>query len=697
VLRCARDVTDGLAHLHSVRVYHRDLKSANVLRVPTDSGFVWKLGDFGLAQVKASTRATMPMGGMVGTLPWMAPELHDPDQTEAMTDWPKADVYAYAMVLYELLERRLPFASLANSAQFVRALEKGSRPDLSAPPPPGLEPLATLMRALWVTDPSSRPAVDHALVERLEAIANTCAPAGGEDARAGGHSNAAGSKSLPTPRGGARFFKAKSPPPAATVSRAAPRPNWFARRREAAAARAEAKRNAAKPTAVHSVADKPGKSMAANAAARTPATLEADVIASKEELTAAKAVEEAARTRREAALALENAARHEREVAAIARKAWVNSLASGVCGAVAACFAGTGGAAMSVVYAVGRAAAAVGSCACCVATCGTTSSALEIRVGVRVRVKRSVVKPRYGWAAKMTHASIGVVRRIDSDGDPRVDFPGKENWAIDRSEVEVVGCCASASPCSCFGGAPSCCGPSCCRPSCCVALSRTVSEGAHVRVKRSVVTPRYEWGGVDRDSIGVVTRIDADGKARVDFPEQSDWKALVSELEVVASGEKGKSSGAADAHALRRGARVRVRRSVSSPKYGWGEVDHDSIGVVTRVDDDGDAHVDFPAQSSWLAVASELEIAELEPLDAEEMATHDCVQCDNCDEVPIVGNRYKCAECSDFDLCESCYEDSSEHDHHAFVRYRTPAHAAARSGEKLPARGSGSESGSDAS
>jgi hypothetical protein len=294
-----------------------------------------------------------------------------------------------------------------------------------------------------------------------------------------------------------------------------------------------------------------------------------------------------------------------------------------------------------------------------------------------------------------------------------------------------------------------------------VALSRTVSEGAHVRVKRSVVTPRYEWGGVDRDSIGVVTRIDADGKARVDFPEQSDWKALVSELEVVASGEKGKSSGAADAHALRSGARVRVRRSVSSPKYGWGEVDHDSIGVVTRVDDDGDAHVDFPAQSSWLAVASELEIvappsaadshrlrrgvrvrfkrsvssprygwggvardsigvvanvgddgdarvtfpeqslvayaAELEPLDAEEMATHDCVGCDNCDEVPIVGNRYKCAECSDFDLCESCYEDSSEHDHHAFVRYRTPAHAAARSGEKLPARGSGSESGSDAS
>ena len=50
---------------------------------------------------------------------------------------------------------------------------------------------------------------------------------------------------------------------------------------------------------------------------------------------------------------------------------------------------------------------------------------------------------------------------------------------------------------------------------------------------------------------------------------------------------------------------VRVRASVSRPEYGWGDVDHASIGQVRRL---GPVIVDFPEQEGWQAVASELEV-----------------------------------------------------------------------------------------
>ena len=38
---------------------------------------------------------------------------------------------------------------------------------------------------------------------------------------------------------------------------------------------------------------------------------------------------------------------------------------------------------------------------------------------------------------------------------------------------------------------------------------------------------------------------------------------------------------------------------------------------------------------------------------------------------PIYGIRYKCFVCKDYDLCESC-ESKSIHDHHAFIKIRSP-------------------------
>ncbi|CAD8112023.1 unnamed protein product [Paramecium sonneborni] len=52
---------------------------------------------------------------------------------------------------------------------------------------------------------------------------------------------------------------------------------------------------------------------------------------------------------------------------------------------------------------------------------------------------------------------------------------------------------------------------------------------------------------------------------------------------------------------------------------------------------------------------------------------HEKVCCDGCEMFPIIGTRYKCAVCKDFDLCEKC-EDQGTHEH-AMLKIRKPEQA----------------------
>ena len=55
-----------------------------------------------------------------------------------------------------------------------------------------------------------------------------------------------------------------------------------------------------------------------------------------------------------------------------------------------------------------------------------------------------------------------------------------------------------------------------------------------VRVKRSVLVPRYKWGSINHESVGTVTNFSMNGKdVTVNFPQQSQWTGLVSEMELV--------------------------------------------------------------------------------------------------------------------------------------------------------------------
>jgi hypothetical protein len=50
---------------------------------------------------------------------------------------------------------------------------------------------------------------------------------------------------------------------------------------------------------------------------------------------------------------------------------------------------------------------------------------------------------------------------------------------------------------------------------------------------------------------------------------------------------------------------------------------------------------------------------------------HNNVRCDGCNKHPIIGSRYKCSICQDFDYCEDCENKNIDHQH-AFIKIRSP-------------------------
>jgi len=164
VCKWMSECAKGLTFLHSRDIIHRDIKSGNLL---IDEGGSIKLGDFGLSRLHATTTSTGGMMSLVGTYPFMAPELLDGSQRQTTC----IDVYSFGVVMWECLTRQEPFAGLS-PMQIVAALIRGERPHVETGPGASSyvalpKEYVDLMCQCWSATPEARPRAADAL-EPLE-------------------------------------------------------------------------------------------------------------------------------------------------------------------------------------------------------------------------------------------------------------------------------------------------------------------------------------------------------------------------------------------------------------------------------------------------------------------------------------------------------------------------------------------------
>src|SRR5688572_1628696 len=188
-IRIARSVVSGLVAAHAAGVVHRDLKPANIMIGADGEALIM---DFGIAYAPADAAtpvglaadvplslqrsthgyaATM-LGTVVGTVEYMAPE-----QARALAVDQRADIYAFGLILYELLLGPRKRHVRPDSA--ITALQE--RMEHAPPAPRHIDPgipdaLDRIVQRCIQPEPEKRFATTEALAAALARLDDTGHP-----------------------------------------------------------------------------------------------------------------------------------------------------------------------------------------------------------------------------------------------------------------------------------------------------------------------------------------------------------------------------------------------------------------------------------------------------------------------------------------------------------------------------------------
>ena len=135
-LNLIEKLAEAISFAHSKGVLHRDLKPENILMLTPEHP---KVADFGLAALNEQAEKITKTGEMMGTPAYMAPE-----QLMANKVDERADLYALALIAFELLAGKKPFET-TDLLSVIRYRLHGDLPCLRSFAPSVLPPVASLI------------------------------------------------------------------------------------------------------------------------------------------------------------------------------------------------------------------------------------------------------------------------------------------------------------------------------------------------------------------------------------------------------------------------------------------------------------------------------------------------------------------------------------------------------------------------
>ena len=132
----------ALDFIHTKNWVHRDLKPDNILFDEAGNPY---LADFGIAKALEGTTMGVKttMGAFIGTPQYMAPEMH-----LGKNIGPRADQFGLAVLVYEALAGKIPFAGTTPTAIFVEVMQGKAKPIHELVPGIPLEKSNALMKGI---------------------------------------------------------------------------------------------------------------------------------------------------------------------------------------------------------------------------------------------------------------------------------------------------------------------------------------------------------------------------------------------------------------------------------------------------------------------------------------------------------------------------------------------------------------------
>ncbi|MCB9643667.1 MAG: protein kinase [Myxococcales bacterium] len=177
VMEVAKQISKGLQVAHEAGIIHRDLKPSNIFLVPREESDIplVKILDFGIAKIQESelldeeNQNLTRTGTVLGTPFYLSPE--QLTRRQGIELGPSVDIYAFGVILFQMLTGRLPIEEPTIAEQMVAILTK--KPPRVGEVLPSLADSALelfLQRALSKS-PQSRPSTVHDFWLELEQAA----------------------------------------------------------------------------------------------------------------------------------------------------------------------------------------------------------------------------------------------------------------------------------------------------------------------------------------------------------------------------------------------------------------------------------------------------------------------------------------------------------------------------------------------